>query len=373
MNILLASLFAATMATENFVTNKINEVVEPLSSSVAESLKDMTEAKTKANQALLYASGTYQYMTGNKNAWFSGTNYVTEADGTVRTKFTWEQGMNAATVPCSMALWEVRNDATNCVWDARDWTVWYWNFKSAQMSNALASATHDLAMDVHTNYMKRGFAKYTAVNGLDNPDPNTLWIDSKTIQLAAGHQWQRLVEVGGAGYWTITGNGIEVGSPSATNSFLTISDFEGNPAFTFRKTDAYQVYAKTGSDITGQYRDAQGRIVFTVVAPREPTAEFSTVLDTSTFVEQDAEGCPADYEWTVSETPGAYDCHFLLKPGITSNACFARFKITVEGENIIENSVPMKMTGGIVVEQDGVKYKIRPKVSGTTVTWEVYQ
>ena len=335
---------------------------------------DLAPIRTKVEQSLIYSSGVYQYMTGNTNAWFSGTNYVTTADGTTRTQFVWEDGMDAGTVPCSMSLWEIR-DGQKVVWDQRDWTVWYWNFKAAQLSNNLARVTGDLAEEVNTNCMKRGWAKYTAVRGLDNPDPSTLWIDTPKVQLMAGHQWEKIVEVGGAGYWTISGNGIELSQQDAESTFLTIKDFEGNACLTFRKTSSYLVYCQCGTDIVSNYMDAQNRVVFHLTTDVQPTAEFSTTLEDDSFVEEGTDGCPANYEWTGSA--GSWDCHFILKPGITAKACFARFKVMREGENVVEHTVPIKINGGIVFEQNGQTLKCKPVAQGTsvgsTVNWVIAQ
>jgi len=338
-------------------------------SNVAEAV--VSPVSENASQALLYASGIYQFMTGNTNAWFSGTNYVTSADATNRTHFAWEEGMDAGTVPCSMAMWELRDGQRKAVWDQRDWTAWYWSFKASQLSNRLAAATGALADEVRTNCMRRGWANYTAVRGLDNPDPSALVVDTPSVQLFAGHQWEKLVETGGAGYWTLTGNGIELSASDSTNAFLTIKDFEGNACLIFKKTSSYLVYCECGTDITTNCWDNQGRVVFHLTTDVQPTAEFSTTLDLDSFVEQGDARCPANCEWTGSS--GSWDCHFLLKPGIDANACFARFKIMREGENVVEHAVPIKISGGLVFEQDGQTRKIRPTISGNTVTWVVVQ
>ena len=67
-----------------------------------------TNALANAQEALAYASGVYNYMHADENAWFSGTNYVFGADAASRHKFVFEDGMDLGTVPCSMALVEKR-------------------------------------------------------------------------------------------------------------------------------------------------------------------------------------------------------------------------------------------------------------------------
>lgn len=329
-----------------------------------------------AEQALAYSQATYQYNRANTNAWFEGTNYNVNAEQAEhKMKYSHEDWENVLFTPCSLQLYEIRDGERKVVWDQRDWTVYYWNFKSQQLSNVLATATHDLSENVRTNYMRHGWAKYTAVNGLDNPDPSTLWIDTPKVQLMAGAQWEKLVEFGGAGYYTLTGNGIQLAPADATSTFLTIKDFEGNACLTFRKTSSYLVYCECGSDCVSNYVDGQGRVTFHLVTDTQPTAEFSTTLEIDSFVEQDGDGCPANYEWTGS--PGSWDCHFILKPGISASACFARFKVKREGENVVEHTVPIKLNGGIVFEQNGQTLKCKPVAQGasvgSTVNWVIAQ
>ncbi len=331
---------------------------------------------TKVEQALAYSQATYQYNRANTNAWFEGTNYNVNAEQAEhKVKYSHEDWEDVLFTPCSLQLYEIRGGERKVVWDQRDWTVYYWNLKSQQLSNNLATATHDLSENVRTNYMKRGWAKYTAVNGLDNPDPSTLWIDTPKVQLMAEAQWEKLVEVGGAGYYTLTGNGIQLAPADAESTFLTIKDFEGNACLTFRKTSSYLVYCECGSDIVSNYMDNQGRVTFHLTTDVQPTAEFSTTLELDSFVEQDGAGCPANYEWTGSV--GSWDCHFKLKPGITANACFARFKVMREGENVVEHTVPIKLNGGIVFEQGGQTLKCKPVAQntsvGSTVNWVIAQ
>ena len=337
---------------------------------------ELEPIEENVNNALLYSQAIYRYMVGNGSAWFESTNYNVNAEQAAeKVRYQPEPWEDVRYTPPSLQLFEIRGGVTNRVFDSRDWTVYYWNFKSAQLSNALARATFDLGENVRTNYMRRGWSKYTAVNGLDNPATDTTWIDTPKVSLFAGHQWEKLVEVGGAGYYTITGNGIELAAQDAESTFLTIKDFEGNACLTFRKTSSYLVYCECGTDIVSTYRDSQNRVVFHLTTDVQPTAEFSTILDTDSFIEQGEDGCPANYEWTGSANN--WDCHFLLKPGISSDACFARFKVMREGENVVEHTIPIKLNGGIVFEQNGQALKCKPVAQGTsvgsTVNWVIAQ
>ena len=76
---------------------------------------------------------------------------------------------------------------------------------------------------------------------------------------------------------------------------------------------------------------------------------------------------------TPDRNPARDICAYRhLKPGIVSNACFARFKVEVQGETTVEYSCSQTISGGLIY--NGVK--IAPVVTqgaaiGTTVTWKV--
>lgn len=335
---------------------------------------ELQPVSSTAQQAYAYASGIYTFMHANTNAWFEGTNYPDRVTAATKHKFAFEEGMDLLTMPCSMALFEMRDGERQCVWDQKDWTSWYWCFKSTQLSNTLASATADVAENVRTNYMRRGWAKYTAVNGITNPVPDTLWIDTPKITIAAGMQWQKMVETGGTAYYTIIGNGIDV-APEITEqgSFLTFKDFEGNAVLTLRKTSLQLVYCECGTDITGSaYLDDQQRITFHFTTDVQPTGEFTIDLHED-FIEETEDDCPATYEWTG--TSGNFYCHFKAKASLNANACFARFKVKKEGENVVEYAIPVKINGGIIFEQSGQAVKAKPVAAaltkGSTVNWIV--
>lgn len=306
-----------------------------------------------------YARAVYNYMLGNTNAWFSGTNYPDHTSVAVKHKFEFEPGMDLLSVPCSMSLMEIRDGEQGVVWDQRDWVSWYWNFKSAQMRSEIA-ATNEAIMAAMP---RKAWGTYTA-SGLENPDPSTVWVDAASTTLAAGFAWQTVANVSGCAYWTIVGSGAVIGN-SGTNAVLEIRDFEGKAVMRIVKGENYLAYVDSSS-MTGQGRDAQGRVTFDMVANVQPVGEYSTVLETSSFVEESSSGCPVDYEWE-NLGDGRWRIHFLLKPGISSNACFARFKVAVQRDSTIEYTTAPTISGGLIY--NGVK--IAPVINGDTVTWKV--
>jgi hypothetical protein len=305
-----------------------------------------------------YARAVYNYMLGNTNAWFSGTNYPDHTSVAVKHKFEFEPGMDLATVPCSMALWEIRDGKRGAVWDQRDWVSWFWSFKSSQMRSEIAAINAAIIASIP----RRAWGSYTA-NGLDNPDPTTVWVDRENTTLAAGMAWQNVIVVSGCGYWTIVGNGVTL-APDEKRTSLDIRDFDGKSVMRIIKGESY-LAPVTQEDFIAQGVDGAGRITFTIRSNVKPVGEYSTILDTASFVAEDSENCPANWEW--EQVDGGWKIHFLLKSGIVSNACFARFKVSVEGQSTIEYTTAPTISGGLIY--NGVK--IAPVISGDTVTWRV--
>ena len=325
--------------------------------------------RTSANDANIWSMATYNFMTGGRtNCWFSGTNYVFGADAATRTRFSWEDGMDAATVPCSMALWEIRDGARKLVWDQRDWTAWYWSFKAAQMMADIQGRIDALGNSV-TNAANYAWSKRYASDGTPNPDASTTFIDTPSVTLSPGMKWETVATAAGAAYWTIVGNGAVIGG-SGTNATLRIMDFEGNDIITVTKGEHRLAWLERG-EITAQMTDANGWVCFDMLADAEPIGYFSTTLDQSDFLPQTDPGCPAQYLWE-NIGGGKYRVHFLLKPGIQADACFAKFQVEVEGQTAIRYNAGQEISGGLIY--NGVK--IVPDVSGspavgTVIQWKV--
>ena len=327
-------------------------------------------AQTVAADANAWSQNIYRYMTANTNAWFAGTNYVTNAEQAAkRHKFAFEDGMDLATVPCSMALWEIRDGVRQCVWDQRDWTAWYWSFKAQQMqaeinaSNALFRAEVNAAINSDEAH---AWAKRYASTGRRSPDASTTFIDTPSVTLSPGMSWETVATVGGCGYWTIVGNGAVIGG-SGTNATLNIKDFEGNSILEITKGQHMLAWLES-SDFVGQHTDSDGWVCFDMMADVKPTGYFSTTLIAADFVAETDANCPAQCRW---EDLGGHmwRVHFLLKPGIMSDACFAKFQVEVEGKTQIRYNADTVINGGLIFE--GVK--IAPVIQsgaaiGSTVT-----
>ena len=339
--------------------------------AAAEDLEPLSQDISRAYQ---YSRTIALYMTGNTNAWFAGTNYVFGADTATRTHFSWEDGMDAATVPCSMALWEIRDGVRQCVWDQRDWPTWYWSFKARQMRDEIA-ATNRLIYaainDAVTNDLNHAWATRYASSGRKNPDATTTFIDTPTVTLSPGMNWETVATVGGCGYWTIVGNGAVIGG-SGTNATLNIKDFEGKSILSITKGGNRLAWIEK-SDMVGSMTDSAGWICFDIRTNVKPTGYFSTTPFAEDFVAETDENCPAEFFW---EHLGVdiWRVHFFLKPGIVSRACFAKFQVEVRGKTQIRYNADTVINGGLIF--DGMK--IAPVIQsgaavGSTVTWKVVE
>ena len=325
-------------------------------------------AKTSAQEALAYASGVYNYMHADENAWFSGTNYVFGADAASRHKFVFEDGMDLGTVPCSMALIEKRDGVNQTVWDQRDWTSWYWSFKAGQLREEIA-ATNAVIYGVIGGKADKAWSHHTSASGRDNPDTTTTWVETESVTLAPGMAWETVATVSGCSYWTIVGDGARIGGNS-TNSVLDIKDFEGNSVMKITKTASYMTYLECGSEIYTSGRDDQGRVTFTMRASVKPTAEFTTDLHEDFVGEEDA-ACPAVFEWE-NVSAGVWRIHFLAKPG--ASACFAKFKVEVEGSTTVEYANAPTVNGGLIFNGKKIAPVIPASAKvGDTITWKVVQ
>lgn len=343
-----------------------------LPDSIMQPIKNYTAAAYLSSQdALAYATGVFNYMNANTNAWFSGTNYVVGVGAAARHKFAFEPGMDLASVPCSMALMELRDGVKQVVWDQRDWVSWYWSFKSAQM-NAEIRATNALIRAEIASRAPAAWAQRTAATGLVNPDATTTWIDTQKIVLSPGMAWETVAEVEGCAYWTITGNATIGGDAAADGSgILTIKDFEGKPVMMIKKTESKLVYLERGDFVADSVRDAQGRVTFTMRSDVQPVGEYSTVLDLTTFVEETDEANPANYEWE-NLGDNRWRIHYLLKPTISASQCFARFKVQKQGSTTVEYGVAPTIKDGIIYNGVKIAPVIPSNVAvGDTITWKV--
>lgn len=286
--------------------------------------------------------------------------------------------MDLLTMPCSMALLEIRDGQRGCVWDQRDWTAWYWKFKSQQMMAQVAASNAVIHAEIASD-ANHAWAKHYASSGRVNPDSSTTYIDTKRVCLSPGMAWETVAEVNGSAYWTIVGNGAVFGG-SGTNAILEIKDFEGNAIMTITKGE-HQLVGLSQESFTndGPRYDADGWACFEILANVQPVGYFSVTPYAEDFVAETSSDCPALFRWEQITAPsqgvaGKWRIHFLLKPEIIANACFAKFLVEVQGQTQVKYTAGMNIEGGLIY---GGK-KIVPVIpvgaqAGDTITWKVAQ
>lgn len=314
--------------------NLNGEKADAALSDAAAAKSEAETAKTRATQAGVQATlagqtaqAVYAYMVGEStNAWFAATNYVTNAEqAAARHKFAYEDGMDLSTVPSSMALYEIRDGAKIQVWDQRDWTSWYWDFKSQALRQALASLEGAKA--------DKAWGKYTA-KGLDNPDEDCVWLDTSKVVLSAGYAWQKSVSTHGSFFTLIrTGSPASIGA-NTDGSYFEIKDDEGNSLFKISKTDSYM--ADASADDVSVNGDTL-IVHYSANVAQTALMGFACVdLAAGDFVAADDPACPATLTWTGNA--GNWVAH--VTPKNPEGKLFFFAKVMVEGQTKIEHTAP---------------------------------
>lgn len=212
---------------------------------------------------------------------------------------------------------------------------------------------------VETNVQEkadRAWGYYDSHSGGFAPDGFTS-ISSENVIIAGGMAYQRTVTTSGA-VWILKANDPTViGGTSA--GYIRISDDDGNALFEIVKGDRRTV----GATATGLTMSGGAMVVtYTVQADEHPTIYLTDSLSDPSW---QAEGTSALASVTWAGSSGAWTA--TVTPIGTRPALFAKATYQAGGETYIKNTAPISVEGGIVV---GNK-KIRPRVNGSTVTWEV--
>ena len=214
---------------------------------------------------------------------------------------------------------------------------------------------------VETNVQEkadRAWGYYDSHSGGFAPDGFTS-ISSENVIIAGGMAYQRTVTTSGA-VWILKANDPTViGGTSA--GYFRISDDDGNALFEIVKGDRRTV----GATATGLTMAGNAMVVtYTVQAEEHPTIYLCDNLANPTWQEETSSSL-ASVTWAGSS--GAWTA--TVTPIGARPALFAKATYQAGGETYIKNTAPISIDGGIVV---GNK-KIRPRINGNTVTWEVYQ
>lgn len=231
------------------------------------------------------------------------------------------------------------------VWN--ELTRWEWFFGTWWPSNAYTKVQAD------ARFADKAWGQYESGTGYDSPD-GRLWVTQPVVMSSGMVYMPHTMESGGA-IWVLTANGL---APSVTtNGFFRLSDDTGKPLFEVVKGDKMLV----GAFCEGIM--ASGNVMtLTYATDSQPTLEGCSDLRLADWKDPTESGCTV--EWSGGS--GAYVATVTTPPTFTKY--FIRGKYEKGSESYIRNIAPVRIESGIITA-DGVK--IRPKVSGTTVTWEV--
>ena len=229
---------------------------------------------------------------------------------------------------------------------------WDWYFGTWVPSNLYTKASAD------ARFAQKAWGQYTSGLGEESPD-GRLWM-TQPVVVSSGLEWVPFNIESRGSIWVLTANGLNPGaSTGETGSFLRITDDSGKEIFKIEKGDKELVGAfcegiqVSGNTMTLRYK---------VDSSKEPTLEGCADITAADWKAPTEHGC------TVSWSGGSGDWTATVQVPPTYSKFFIRGMFEKGKESSIVNTAPVKISGGILTA-DGVR--IRPVVSGSTVTWEV--
>lgn len=236
------------------------------------------------------------------------------------------------------------------VWNELD--RWIWFFGTWWPSNAYTKAQAD------ARFADKAWGQYESGTGYDSPD-GRLWVTQPVVMSSGMAYMPHTMESGGA-IWVLTANGL---APSVTtNGFFRLSDDTGKTLFEVVKGDK-ELLGAYCSDIKMQSQPSAPPIVtLEYTVDSQPTVEATVHLGELTEWQDIPEA------WvTTTKTDNGYKV-VITPPSGAVQYYFFRGKYERGTESYIRNIAPIRIESGIITSNN---VKIRPVVSGTTVTWEV--
>lgn len=283
-------------------------------------------------------SALWSYAYGD-TVWIAVTNYMRTVEGVVP----------------SLQLWEARDGSTNLVYSTAE-----------EVSNAVLKAESRMAADVSNRVESvrsaipsTAWSRYQSMTGAENPDPeNVTVVSTPSVMLTGGAEWTQYLDASGNCLWVLSSRGLVMPSVD-TNGYFRIIDAEGEAAFEVVKRGAQTVDALPQSAPS----ISDGVMSVTFHATSKPTLYTAAALTNGAFAVE-GEDPNASVEWTDGGD-GTWTAAVSFVDVKPSYFCYATF--TRQGGTVVRAAAPLSLDGGMMV--DGVK--IRPVVSGSTVTWEV--
>ena len=306
----------------------------------------LASVSNTAATAALNADTALRLVLG-ESVWFLVTNYMRTVEGVLP----------------SLELWEVRNGATNLVYSSKE-----------EITNLVHDLIHDCRTNLEAtvaaavdNMPSKAWGTYQS-GGADNPQPGEVTIvNSPTVILTGGGEFNKYVDVGDSSIWVLASNGI-VGFGGDTNgNFLAVQDDEGNVHFKVAKTDSYDLPAILSDVLPRQssgsvliYAAATNRHGGTVSSP--PVLSAATDLRGAWHEESagEVDALGLSVSWAYDATIPAWVA--TVAQDVWAPRLFLRAKVTQEGGVAIINTAPTRLDGGILI--GGQSYSIVPYTSG---------
>ncbi len=300
----------------------------------------LTTVSNAAETAKLNAETALRIVLG-ESVWFAVTNYMRTVEGVIP----------------SLQLWEVRDSATNLVYDSRE-----------EITNTVRVLTSELRAELEARIPSKAWGNYQS-DGTDNPQPGDVAIvNQPTVVLTGGGTFNKYVEVGDSSVWVLQSSGPVSFGGNTNGNFFAVLDDEGNAHFRVAKTDSYDLPAFI-SDVLP--RQPQNHIlIYTATTNRHgnavsehPTLSVCSDLKDSLWYEEvegeiDALGISVSWArddtipaWVATVTPDTYPPHL-----------FFRCKVKQEGGVAVINTAPTRFDGGIQIGNG--TYRLVPYPSG---------
>ena len=299
----------------------------------------LTSVSNDAATAKLNSETALRIVLG-ESVWFAVTNYMRTAEGVIP----------------SLQLWEVRDGATNLVYDSRE-----------EITNTVRALTTELRTELESRIPSKAWGNYQS-DGTDNPQPGEVAIiNPPTIILTGGGTFNKYIEVGDSSVWVLQSSGPFSFGGNTNGNFFAVRDDEGNTHFKVAKTDSYDLPMFV-SDILP--RQSQNHIlIYTATTNRQGNAVAQPILfaandlKNSTWheeVEGEIDALGITVSWAKDETIPAWVA--TITPDVWYEKMFFRAKVTQEGGVAVINTAPVRFDGGVQIGNG--TYRLVPYTTG---------
>ena len=300
----------------------------------------LTSVSNDAATAKLNAETALRIVLG-ESVWFAVTNYMRTVEGVIP----------------SLQLWEVRDGATNLVYDSRE-----------EITNTVRALTTELRTELESRIPSKAWGNYQS-DGTDNPQPGEVAIvNQPTVILTGGGTFNKYLEVGDSSVWVLTSSGLCSFGGDTNGNFFAVLDDEGKAHFKVSKTDSFDV----GAICNGIFpRESQNSILCYFVSTNrqgqvyasQPVLSASTNLQETVWHEEvdgEVNSLGLTVSWVRDDAISAWVA--TITPDAFPPALFLRAKVKQEGGVAVINTAPTRFDGGIQIGNG--TYRLVPYTTG---------